>query len=203
MTTRADRAVKAYLKELEAALSPLPRSRRRQLVNEIAAHIAEARAELVGDAEAGTLNVLQSVGSPADIAEAALAEIPAPPIRSRDGWVPWLLLLGGFLFVVGWVVGVVQLWASPAWILRDKLIGTFVFPLGLLLPLLLLQLPLGASGSVCSGSVGPGSSTVTTCSGGAGMNPAATIALLAVLTVAPIAVAVHLTHQRRVAVTSI
>jgi len=44
-----------------------------------------------------------------------------------------LLLCGGFFFLVGWVVGAVLLWISPRWRLADKLLGTVVWPGGLLL----------------------------------------------------------------------
>lgn len=50
----------------------------------------------------------------------------------------WLLLIGGIILpVVGWIIGVVILWASEKWTRRDKLIGTFVVPGGLLLPLVI------------------------------------------------------------------
>ena len=41
-----------------------------------------------------------------------------------------MLLLGGFVFLIGWLVGVVLLWTSKIWTLRDKLIGTLVVPGG-------------------------------------------------------------------------
>jgi hypothetical protein len=40
--------------------------------------------------------------------------------------------------VVGWLVGLVLLWASPRWRRREKLLGTLVWPGGLLAPLALL-----------------------------------------------------------------
>jgi hypothetical protein len=49
-----------------------------------------------------------------------------------------LLLLGGFLWGVGWLAGVVLLWLSDAWSPRDKLLGTLVVPCGLALPLLVV-----------------------------------------------------------------
>jgi hypothetical protein len=49
-----------------------------------------------------------------------------------------LLPLGGVILpIVGWFVGVVLLWVSDAWTTRDKLLGTFVVPGGLTLPLYL------------------------------------------------------------------
>lgn len=42
-----------------------------------------------------------------------------------------LLLIGGFFAGIGWIVGVVLLWRSRVWTLRDKLIGTLLWPGGL------------------------------------------------------------------------
>jgi hypothetical protein len=45
----------------------------------------------------------------------------------------FLLPFGGFAVpVVGWFLGVLLLWFSDSWTTRDKLIGTFVVPFGLL-----------------------------------------------------------------------
>jgi hypothetical protein len=49
----------------------------------------------------------------------------------RDPAAIALVLAGGVLAGVGWLVGVVLLWTSPAWCTRDKLIGTLVPPGGL------------------------------------------------------------------------
>jgi hypothetical protein len=42
-----------------------------------------------------------------------------------------LLLVGGFVFAFGWLIGVVLLWLSGAWTIREKLVGTLVVPGGL------------------------------------------------------------------------
>ncbi len=48
------------------------------------------------------------------------------------------LLLGGLLLVgIGWLVGVALLWMSRVWSTRDKLVGTFLLPGGLLCAALL------------------------------------------------------------------
>jgi hypothetical protein len=39
-----------------------------------------------------------------------------------------LLLIGGFIFYVGWFVGLVLLWSSRAWSIKDKWIGTLLLP---------------------------------------------------------------------------
>jgi hypothetical protein len=46
MKSAGDRLVEQYLKGLQRELGDLPRARRRELVDEIASHIAEARAGL-------------------------------------------------------------------------------------------------------------------------------------------------------------
>lgn len=43
---------------------------------------------------------------------------------------PWLLPFGGLLALIGWVVGVILLLASPTWRVRDKLLGVVVLPGG-------------------------------------------------------------------------
>jgi uncharacterized membrane protein len=120
-----------YLKRLKKAAASLPRARRKELIGEIEAHLSEALP--VGASEAEALNVLERLGGPAEIvAEAGTGQALAP----RAGLNEWLaipfLLIGGLVIpVVGWFVGVVLLWSSRIWTLRDKLIGTLVLPGGL------------------------------------------------------------------------
>ena len=50
-----------------------------------------------------------------------------------------MLLIGGIVIpIFGWVIGVVLLWVSNAWNVRDKIIGTVFVPGGLGLSLFLL-----------------------------------------------------------------
>ena len=42
-----------------------------------------------------------------------------------------LLMLGAFFVGIGWVVGVVALWRSRVWTVPEKLIGTLLWPGGL------------------------------------------------------------------------
>ena len=42
-----------------------------------------------------------------------------------------LLLIGGFFAGIGWVLGAFLLWRSHSWTVRDKLIGTLLWPGGL------------------------------------------------------------------------
>ena len=119
-----------YLKRLNKAAANLPRARRKELVGEIESHLSEALP--AGASEAEARNVLERLGEPAEIvAEAGAGQAPA----AQAGLNEWLaipfLLIGGFILVVGWFVGVVLLWSSRVWTVRDKLIGTLVVPGGL------------------------------------------------------------------------
>ena len=62
----------------------------------------------------------------------------APPERMKrapaDGteWsIITLLAIGAFFVGIGWIVGVVLLWRSRVWSVPDKLIGTLLWPGGL------------------------------------------------------------------------
>jgi hypothetical protein len=122
-----------YLKRLEKAAANLPRARRKELVEEIEAHLREALPPGADEAEA--LNVLERLGEPEEIV-AETGPRTEPMLTISAGKREWLaiplLLLGGFIAGIGWVVGAVLLWTSRIWTLRDKLIGTLVMPGGLL-----------------------------------------------------------------------
>lgn len=135
--TDVDAAVQDYLGRLDKALAPLPHTRRQQLVAEITDHIAAARSQLDDPTEADIRNLLDRIGRPEDIAaEACTTEAPRQSRPSQDNLAIALLLFGGFLVIVGWFVGVFLLWTSSVWPVRDKVLGTLLFPGGLVLPLL-------------------------------------------------------------------
>jgi hypothetical protein len=188
-----------YLKRLNKAAANLPRARRKELSEEIEAHLSEALP--AGTSETTALNVLERLGEPAEIvAEAGTGQTPAV----RAGLCEWmaipLLLIGGFIFVFGWFVGVVLLWTSRIWTLRDKLIGTLVVPGGLATGAFLMAFAVTTSGGECSSftttTVGPhGVEAVNAgseCgSSGGGVNYLALV-LLALLVVLPILTSIYL-----------
>jgi hypothetical protein len=156
MSTTPDKLVERYLKHLEVELDDVPRDRRREIVDEIAGHIAEARAGLEHETEADVRNILEGLGDPAEIAEEARdrLEIQSSTPPYKTGWMEVgalvLLLIGGLVLpFVGWFVGVILLWLSNAWNVRDKVIGTLFVPGGLGLSLFLLLY--GASSGVSAG----------------------------------------------------
>jgi hypothetical protein len=139
----------AYLERLEKAASHLPRARRRELVDDIEAHITEALGP--EPTEADVRDVLARLGAPEDI---VAAEQPPPEgALHRRGPREWaalfMLLFGGLIFaaigamfienrgvlvvpaVAGWLVGLALLLSSPAWTPRDKWVGALLWPGGL------------------------------------------------------------------------
>jgi hypothetical protein len=130
----ADRLVEAYLRYLTQAAEPLPEDRRIDLVAEVTAHIAEARAAGV-TTETETRRMLAQLGDPDDIVAAAtdglvLVDRVRPRYRSREVAALLLLPFGGFLALVGWGLGVLLLWTSDRWTRREKWLGTLVWPFG-------------------------------------------------------------------------
>jgi uncharacterized membrane protein len=129
----ADQKVKSYLKDLDQHLSYLPRQRRNEVLQEIGDHIADSRTELGPDHPVEDL--LDRVGDPEVIAREAAGHegLKASTTRWMEILAIIFLLPGSLLLpIVGWVIGVILLWASSVWTLRDKIIGTLIVPGGLL-----------------------------------------------------------------------
>ena len=116
MTTRqtageADKLVRRYLAQLDAALQGVDASRREEILAEVHGHIEQGRTGLDPDDAASVRTLLDRVGDPAAIA----AEAGAPPPGSRrwDAWAPWLIIFGFIASGLGWIAGVLILWTSP------------------------------------------------------------------------------------------
>jgi uncharacterized membrane protein len=198
MTTQArnDALVERYLSDLEQALRNVSPTRRRSIIEEVADHIAIGRAALDPADEAGLRDMLARVGDPESIAAEEGVDQEQPTARLGDAAVPWLLLLGGFIAGIGWVVGVVMLWLSETWSRGDKLLGTLVLPGGLLGLVILLT---RASRVVaCSGSGAPGEPTIMHCtSSGLTLPLGVSLPLTLILITAPTLTAIHLDRVRR------
>lgn len=196
MNTTTHPAAERYLKELERALSDLPRPRRDEIIDDIRGHIDEAVPPEAGEAQVRT--VLEDLGDPETIAADARERfgITKPKAGALEGFAIAFLLVGGVILpVVGWIMGAVLLWMSRAWNFRDKFIGTLVVPGGLALA---FYFGLFATGTreVCEvGELRPGEPPgaevpVSICSTeGAGLWGTL---LLVVLVIAPIATAIYL-----------
>jgi hypothetical protein len=194
MSSTADKLVEDYLKRLKGETSDLPRAARRELIQEISDHIAEARADASAASEVETRNVLDRVGEPAEIAAEARERFGVGG-RPRRLEVAALILLpigGVVLPVLGWLVGVTLLWISDAWTTRDKLIGTLIVPGGLLLPLALGLLGSGSGSCIEISSGGPGPRTARTCADDGSDIDFLKLALIAVIALAPLATTAYL-----------
>lgn len=154
----SDRLVDAYLNELAAEAAELPAGRRDELLADVRAHIAEARA--AGAASEDEIReVLTSLGRPSEIVTAAtdgLVRVEIPPrLRPWDFVAVGLLLVAPYLLgasvlvaVIGWVIGVSMLWTSDRWTPAWKLIGTLTWPIGYAVVMFLdtfFQAPIGLS----------------------------------------------------------
>jgi hypothetical protein len=112
------------------------------------------------------------------------------PAPSKPRWIDVaaivLLLIGGLIVpLVGWLVGVVLLWVSNAWNVRDKVIGTVFVPGGLGLAGFVILLAGATSGS-SSGSESAGSSDLV---------DALVMSLFLAIIVAPIITTAYLTYR--------
>jgi hypothetical protein len=188
-----------YLNRLRRAGRGLPRSRLKELAAEIEEHLSEAIGPEASDAEA--LTVLDRLGEPEEIIE---AEEPRSAARQdTPGTREWaaiiLLLFGGFIFGVGWLVGLVLLWSSRAWTTLDKWIGTLIFPGGLAVVVFVGLLAVGTTSSSNSGFCYETAAGRMHCSGAAsgGGPDILAIVLLAVVVLAPLATAVYLARRAR------
>lgn len=129
----AEAAVADYLKRLRRASTDLPDGPRAELLDNISTHLADTSAE--NSSEAHVRTVLDQLGTPEEVAEAARAESGTHPARTQgerlyDGATVAIVVLAGFVLpVLGWIVGVVMLWRGPRWHQGQKWLGTLLWPL--------------------------------------------------------------------------
>ncbi|WP_344660024.1 HAAS signaling domain-containing protein [Catenulispora subtropica] len=82
------------------------------------------------------------------MADAAPEATQPSPLGLQEIFAIVLLVAGGFLFGVGWLAGLLLLWNSPRWSVRDKLVGTFVLPGGYAGLLMIIARPVNDQGFV-------------------------------------------------------
>ena len=124
----ADQLIDGYLARVRDAADDLPTAARKELLGDMRGHIAEARAREPEETDATILNILDRLGEPAAVVAEARERLgirPATPYR------PGLLEVAGVVLIaLFWPIGVILVWISPAWRVRDKLVGTLVPLLG-------------------------------------------------------------------------
>jgi uncharacterized membrane protein len=137
MELDSDRLVDAYLNELATEAAALPAGRRDELLADMKAHIAEARAA-GATSEDEIREVLHRLGRPSEIVAAAtdgLVQVEVRPrLRPSDMVALALVFLGPYLPsiwvpMIAYVIGIGMLWSSNRWTVAWKLVGTLNWPL--------------------------------------------------------------------------
>lgn len=121
-TMQTDRLVDDYLSRLEEAAAHLQRSRRAELIAEIREHIEAALREEEAAGEVAVRNVLERLGPPEEIVEAAE---PGPEAEQRPtGKLEVAAMVTLVVPFIGWLFGIAMVLISRAWSNREKTIGT-------------------------------------------------------------------------------
>lgn len=153
--------VRSYLADLEVRLAHLPGEQSEEILFGVREHIAEA----MDRGGQSTAEILAGLGSPDDIAAGVAApDVPAQqgkaqtpvrtPLLESSLWVALttiLLAFGGFLYIVGWFVGLAGLWMGTRWKIWEKIMGTVLFPGGVLGSIYIATLPVRST--LTSGTV--------------------------------------------------
>jgi uncharacterized membrane protein len=175
----ATEIINGYLARLEAEAADLLQTERRELIDGVREHLAEARAAMPDETDADLLNLLDRLGDPAELAAEERERLNLPTSEpARVG----LLEIGALVLTpLVWPIGVIMLWTSSAWNARDKLIGTLVPPGGLFTSWTIFFIGLEAPAQGCSSGTVNGHHLATTCSGGVNGIEAVLLGILLVL----------------------
>jgi hypothetical protein len=121
----ATHIVEGYLARLELALKGSDPARRAELLEDVRAHIVEARAALTEETDAALLAILDRLGDPAAVADGLAEDAPRFAMTSTSHW--GLLEAGALLltFFV-WPVGVLLAWLSRSWDRQEKVVATLI-----------------------------------------------------------------------------
>jgi hypothetical protein len=131
----ADQLIEGYLARIQAAAGDLPAGARNELLDDIRSHVAEARSREPEETNASIHNILDRLGEPdAVVAEARQRPDIAgagPTVSLPSPYRPGILEIAALILLpFFWFIGVILLWVSPAWNLRDKIIGSLLPPGG-------------------------------------------------------------------------
>ncbi len=168
----ADQLIDGYLARLRVQATDLPSSVRDELIEDMRAHITEARARERQETDATILNILDRLGEPDTVVDEARqrpdsfasGRASAEPGPYRPGILEIAAIV---LLPFIWIIGVILLWVSPAWKTRDKVVGS-VLSLGGYPVIFII-----AAASHQAFAVTTGSSCMTTDSSGTCVSPSA------------------------------
>ena len=172
--------VAAYLRRLEQAAAPLPRSRRAELVAEIREHIDDALTEAGAADEVVVRNVLERLGPPEEIVAAS------GPAQRHSGLLELAAMIALAIPLLGWLVGVVLVAASRAWSGREKATAFAI----VFVPVLLVGVGFVAAGSESGTEVpvgGPVGPFEEESGGNGGLGPIELVVVLGTLFAGPLA----------------
>ena len=118
--------IEGYLARLDLGLVGSDPQRRRDLIEDVRAHIAEARAALADETDQDLLSICDRLGEPVDLAgEVGPATAVAQPVSAPYAW-SWLEIAAIALTVMAWPVGAILMLLSRVWTRREKVIATAI-----------------------------------------------------------------------------
>src|SRR5438046_9075531 len=85
----ATHIVEGYLARLELALTGSDPARRAELLEDVRAHITEARAALPEETDAALLAILDRLGDPSAVADGLAEDAPRIAASSKSSAPPW------------------------------------------------------------------------------------------------------------------
>ncbi len=152
MMTATHPVAEDYLRRFERAARALPARQRQELVAEIRSHVSTGLAP--DSTEADVHSLLDELGTPEAIVAAAQPDLPTARRGLRET-LALVLMVFGFIPILGWIVGVALMLSSTLWSGRQKLLGILVWPGGLGSVVLLGGFVSVASGAPCGTEVNP------------------------------------------------
>ena len=124
----ATQIVEGYIARLESELDTAPADRRRELLADVRGHITEARLGLEHETDADLLNILDRLGEPAELAGEAMEATSAQTVASDSSYSTtawgWIELAAILLVILAWPAGIILVWLSRFWGIRDKAVVT-------------------------------------------------------------------------------
>jgi uncharacterized membrane protein len=123
--------VDEYLRDLSGELTDVSPAIRRELLEDVKAHIEEAWANTPEKTSIALRNILEQLGDPANLAREERERLGLPNNQSQQ--TDFLAIAGVVFTVLFWPVGLLLAWLSPSWRTRDKIIATVIPIAGLLL----------------------------------------------------------------------
>lgn len=128
------RLIATYLEEVAVALADLPPAQRREILDDLRAHIADALAAAPEQNEAAVRNILDRMGTPDDLARDARERlgISPPPTAAALGEPGLLEYAAIVLTALLWPIGILLAWSSAWWQTRHKVIATLIGVLGIM-----------------------------------------------------------------------